>query len=262
MSESLIRINEWSRQKRFAEILAGSDPFRRSEAHEAPLTLWPGDGPTQATMSGKPIRRPPALGRLEKFKAGRAEAAASATVSPTPRRSIMAEAATKLPVKKFSAPAKAEDWAPFESLRREIDRLFDDFRPFDWRLPSRMLGFEVPRMSRAEWPVAPAMDIIEKEDAYEITAELPGLDDKNIEIKLSNNTLTIMGEKSEEKEDQQKNFYLSERRYGSFQRSFPLPDGVDADKIDAKFSKGVLTVKLPKTAAAKKAEKKITVQTA
>lgn len=171
----------------------------------------------------------------------------------------MAEAATKLPVKK-SALAKTEERTPFETLRREIDRLFDDFHPFDWRLPSRVLGFEVPR--RAEWQVAPAMDLVEKDDAYEITAELPGLDDKHVEIKLSNHTLTIKGEKSEEKEDRQKDYYLSERRYGSFQRSFQLPDGVDSDKIEASFTKGVLTVKLPKTAAAKKAEKKITVKAA
>jgi HSP20 family protein len=172
----------------------------------------------------------------------------------------MAEAATKLPVKKSAAPAKTEEWASFESLRREIDRLFDDFRPFDWRLPSRVLGFEVPRIARAEWQVAPAMDLVEKDDAYEITAELPGLDEKNVEIRLSNRTLTIRGEKGEEKEDKQKDYYLSERRYGSFQRSFQLPEGVDADKIDANFAKGVLTVKLPKTAEAKKAEKKITVK--
>ena len=174
----------------------------------------------------------------------------------------MAEAATKLPVTKSAVPVKTEERTPFESLRREIDRLFDDFRPFDWRLPSRVLGFEVPRISRAEWQVAPAMDLVEKDDAYEITAELPGLDEKNVEIKLSNHTLTIKGEKSEEKEDRQKDYYLSERRYGSFQRSFQLPDGVDADKIDANFAKGVLTVKLPKTAEAKKAEKKISVKAA
>ncbi|WP_442579265.1 Hsp20/alpha crystallin family protein [Mesorhizobium sp. ASY16-5R] len=174
----------------------------------------------------------------------------------------MAEDATKLPVKKSAVPAKSEARMPFESLRHEIDRLFDDFRPFDWRLPSRVLGFEVPRVSRAEWQVAPAMDLIEKDDAYEITAELPGLDEKNVEIGLSNHTLTIKGEKSEEKEDKQKDYYLSERRYGSFQRSFQLPEGVDADKIDANFARGVLTVKLPKTAEAKKAEKKITVKAA
>lgn len=168
----------------------------------------------------------------------------------------MAETAAKLPVNKSTEPAKSEEWAPFESLRREIDRLFDD-----WRLPSKVFGFEVPRVSRAAWQVAPAMDLIEKDDAYEITAELPGLDEKDVEIKISNHTLTIKGEKSEEKEDKRKDYYLSERRYGSFQRSFRVPDGVDADKIDANFSKGVLMVKLPKTAEAK-AEKKIAVKAA
>ncbi|MGM4985564.1 MULTISPECIES: Hsp20/alpha crystallin family protein [Rhizobium] len=174
----------------------------------------------------------------------------------------MADAVTKLPIQKSSVPAKAEQWAPFETLRREIDRVFDGFRPFDWRLPSKMLDFEVPRISRAEWQIAPAIDLVEKDGGYEITAELPGLDEKNVEVKLSNHTLTITGEKSEEKEDKRKDYYLSERRYGSFQRSFQLPEGVDADKIDAQFAKGVLTVKLPKTAEAKKAEKKITVKTA
>ncbi|BCH31952.1 molecular chaperone Hsp20 [Mesorhizobium sp. L-8-10] len=170
----------------------------------------------------------------------------------------MAEAG-KLPVKKSSAPAEAGDWNPFDSLRREIDHLFDDFRPFDWRLPSRVFR---PRISHAPWQVAPAMDLVERDDAYEITAELPGLDEKNVEIKLSNHTLTIKGEKSEQKEDRQKDYYLSERRYGSFQRSFQLPEGIDADRIEANFAKGVLTVKLPKTAEAKKAEKKIAVKAA
>ena len=173
----------------------------------------------------------------------------------------MAEAAAKLPVQKSAAPARANERTPFESLRREIDRLFDDFHPFGWRLPSRMLDIEAPRMSRLEWPVAPAMDLVEKDDVYEITAELPGLDDKNVEIKLNNRTLTIKGEKSEEKQDKQKDYYLSERRFGSFQRSFQLPDGVDVDRIDASFTKGRLTVKLPKTSEARQAEKKITVKT-
>jgi HSP20 family protein len=176
----------------------------------------------------------------------------------------MAEAPTKLPVRKSptSAPAKAGDWYPFDSLRREIDRLFDEFRPFDRRLPSRLFGLEVPQISRAAWQVAPAMDLAEKDDAYEITAELPGLDEKNVEIKLSNHTLTIKGEKSEEREDKQKDYYLSERRYGSFQRSFQIPEGVDADKIEANFAKGVLTVTLPKTAEARRAAKQIPVKAA
>src|SRR5690606_41318480 len=102
----------------------------------------------------------------------------------------------------------------------------------------------------------------EKEKEYEITAELPGIDEKNVEIKLANGTLTIKGEKKEEKEEKQKDYHLSERRYGSFQRSFPLPEGIDTDKVEATFAKGVLTVKLPKTVEAQKAEKKITVKAA
>ncbi|TIO11085.1 MAG: Hsp20/alpha crystallin family protein [Mesorhizobium sp.] len=179
----------------------------------------------------------------------------------------MAEAATKLPVKseKTAAPARSDSWtAPFESLRREIDRLFDDFHPFDFRLPSArsLFGRELPTLRYADWQIAPAMDLVEKGEEYEITAELPGIDEKNVEIKLANRTLTIKGEKTEEKEEKDKDYYLSERRYGSFQRSFQLPEGVDADKIDASFAKGVLTVKLPKTAEAQKAEKKITVKAA
>ena len=179
----------------------------------------------------------------------------------------MAEAATKLPVRteKSTAPAPSGNWtAPFESLRREIDRLFDDFHPFDFRLPSTrsLFAHELPSLRNAGWSVAPAMDLVEKDKEYEITAELPGIDEKNVEIKLSNHTLTIKGEKKEEKEEKDKDYYLSERRYGSFQRSFQVPEGVDTGKIDASFSKGVLTVKLPKTAEAQKAEKKITVKAA
>lgn len=177
----------------------------------------------------------------------------------------MAEAATKLPVRseKSATPAPAGNWTvPFDNFRREIDRLFDDFHPFDWRLPRSMLGLEKPSLRGSGWAVAPAMDLVEKDKEYEITAELPGIDEKNVEIKLANRTLTIKGEKREEKEEKEKDYYLSERRYGSFQRSFQLPEGVDADKIEADFAKGVLTVKLPKTAEAQKAEKKITVKAA
>lgn len=174
----------------------------------------------------------------------------------------MAEATTKLPIKneKTSAPRTAGEWMPFESLHREIDRLFEDFHPL-WRPAWRSIfAPETRRMRAAEWQVLPAMDVVEKEDEYEITAELPGLDEKNIEVKLANDTLTIKGEKKEEKEEKAKDFHMSERRFGYFQRSFQIPEGVDTDKIDASFTKGVLTVKLPKTMEAKKAEKKITVK--
>ena len=115
---------------------------------------------------------------------------------------------------------------------------------------------------QSAWNVAPAMDLVERDNEYEITAELPGIEEKDVELKLVNRTLTIKGEKSEQKEEKQKDYYLSERRYGSFQRSFQLPEGVDADKIEASFAKGVLTVKVPKTPGSQQSEKKIGIKTA
>jgi len=157
----------------------------------------------------------------------------------------MAETATKLPVGKQEKTDRPAEWRPFESLRREVDRLFEDFQLGSWRSP-----------------FGPAVDIVEKEKAYEITAELPGMDESNIDVKFSDGTLTIKGEKRDEKEEKKKDYYLSERRYGSFQRSFGVPDGVDADKIEANFKNGVLTVTLPKTAQAQKSEKKIAIRAA
>lgn len=178
----------------------------------------------------------------------------------------MAKVAKKLPVKteKSQTPAASEHWAPFEALHREIDRLFADFHPFGWRnRPSRsVFDLDFPRFDVSEWTVAPAMDLVEKNGSYEITAELPGIDEKNVDVKLSNNTLTIKGEKKEEKEEKEKDYYLAERRFGSFQRSFQLPEGIDADKIDAHFAKGVLTITLPKTPETQKSQKKIEVKAA
>jgi len=91
---------------------------------------------------------------------------------------------------------------------------------------------------------------------------LPGMDEKSIEVKLANGVLTIKGEKQNEKEEKQKDYYLRERSFGSFERSFQVPDGVDGDKIAANFKKGVLTLTLPKSAEAQKAEKKIAVKAA
>jgi HSP20 family protein len=91
---------------------------------------------------------------------------------------------------------------------------------------------------------------------------LPGLDEKNIEVKLVNGSLTIKGEKKEEKEEKKKDYYLHERHFGSFERSFSVPDGVDSDKIEASFKKGVLIVTLPKKAEAQKPAKKIEIKVA
>lgn len=173
----------------------------------------------------------------------------------------MAEAATKLPIK--TTPKEAErapaPWAPMELLRRDVNRLFGDIGDL-WRAPLRGTILEPLTSRDLSWVTSPAVDVVEKEKAYEVTAELPGLDEKNIEVKVANGTLCIKGEKKEEKEEKQKDYYLSERRFGSFERRFQIPEGVDGDKIEASFAKGVLTVTLPKTAAAQAAEKKIAIK--
>ena len=142
----------------------------------------------------------------------------------------MAEAATKLSVKtEKTEPASAvREWRPFEALHREIDRLFDDFGGGFWRSPFRRSVFDLEQFWRREpsWETAPAMDIAETEKAYEITAELPGMSESDVEVVASNGGLTIKGEKKEEKEEKKKDYYLSERRYGSFERRMQIPEGV------------------------------------
>jgi HSP20 family protein len=177
----------------------------------------------------------------------------------------MADPTSKVPVKTERMPASTpEAWRPFESLRRDIDRLFEDFGGGLWRSPFRRSFFDIEPgwRSQSAMSVMPAVDVTETDKAYEITAELPGLDEKNIEVKVADGVLTIKGEKQEEKEEKKKDYYMSERSFGSFQRSFQVPSGVDADKIEASFKKGVLTVTFPKSAEAQKAEKKITVKAA
>lgn len=175
----------------------------------------------------------------------------------------MPETVTKLPITNDKQVPKVVErgWLPFDNLRREIDRLFDDFHPLAFRAPiSRAFhNLDLPSL---EWPVAPAVDLTEKDGHYEITAELPGMDEKNVEVKIANGLISIKGEKTDEKQEEKKDYHLSERRYGSFQRSFRIPDGVDTEKIEASFSKGLLTVKLPKTAEAVKSEKKIDIKAA
>lgn len=108
----------------------------------------------------------------------------------------------------------------------------------------------------------PAIDVSETGKAYEITAELPGMDEKNVVVKLANGVLTIKGEKQDEIEEKKKDYYMRERSFGSFERTFAVPDAVGSDKIEASLKKGVLSVTLPKSAEAQKAKKKIAVRAA
>lgn len=177
--------------------------------------------------------------------------------------------AAKVPVKSEQKEAVAnaavpQVWRPLESLRREVDRLFDDFGTEFWRSPFRRSLSEMEPVFRREFQVgpAPAVDIVEKDSAYEVTADLPGFDEKNIEVNVQNGSLCIKGERKSEKEEKKKDFHLTEREFGSFERRFTLPEGVDADRIGASLKKGVLTVTLPKKPEAQKPAKKIEVKAA
>jgi HSP20 family protein len=176
----------------------------------------------------------------------------------------MAEAASKLPTKteRETTERGSGEWPPLVNLRREIDRLFEDFGFGGGRRAVGRSVFDVEPFWRGEltFGKTPAVDIVEKDKEYEITAELPGLDESNVEVKFADGFLTIKGEKHEEKEEKKKDYYLSERRFGSFQRSFQVPKSVDADKIVANFKNGVLTVTLPKSPEAATKEKKIAIK--
>jgi len=142
---------------------------------------------------------------------------------------------------------------PFSLFREQFNRLFDDF----------FFGRELAPLRMTDpWYGAfqPHIDVKESDTEITVSAELPGMDEKDIEVLLSGDALTIKGEKKEEKEDKNKHYYRMERRYGSFQRTIPLPVEIDAKKADASFKKGILHVTLPKTARAKEAVKKITVK--
>jgi len=171
-------------------------------------------------------------------------------------------AQTPVEVKKTTPAARTPD--AWQSFRGEMDRLFDRFSG-GFGLPAFRRMFDAQPALPAESAFsfsAPAVDMTEDDKAYRLTAELPGLEEKNIDVTVSGDMLTLKGEKRYEKDEKDKNRYMSERAYGAFQRSFVLPDGVERDKITADLAKGVLTITLPKTAEAQKPEKKIEVKAA
>jgi HSP20 family protein len=135
---------------------------------------------------------------------------------------------------------------PFSSLQREIDRVFQEFtRGFSGQAPGAFL---------------PRTDVVERDGHLEITAELPGLEDKDVEVTLVDNILTVRGEKKAEREDKDGVRRVVERSYGAFTRAIELPPGVKPEDIKATMAKGVLTVTLPKPAAAEVQARRIDVQ--
>jgi HSP20 family protein len=152
---------------------------------------------------------------------------------------------------KGSEIAKREEDNPVFSLQCDVNRIFEDF----WR------RFDQPFGALARWDAnGPRTDIAETENALEVSVELPGIDQKAIDVSLTDGALTIKGEKKSEREENKKGYHLSERSYGSFYRSIPLPSGVDINKANAEFKNGVLTVTLPKTQEALSRVKKIDVR--
>lgn len=159
-------------------------------------------------------------------------------------------ASKELTTRSRLTPSRAED-GPFRSLWRDMDRLFDKFAHdyFPHSLARERAG-----------AIMPAIDIKESEKEITVTAELPGMDEKDVDVSVSGGALTIRGEKKEEKEEKEENFYRMERSFGSFNRSISLPDGLDIDKAVADFKKGVLTVRIPRSKEAQAAIKKIRIK--
>ncbi len=142
------------------------------------------------------------------------------------------------------------------ALEREMDRMMEDvfgrrMRPW-WREP----WFGVDRIE----VTAPSVDIFEEKDDIVVKAELPGIEKDNVEVNLTDHTLTIKGEKKKEEEVKEENYYRAERSYGSFLRVLDLPKDVHADKVKASFKNGVLEVRMPKTEEAKAKEIKVKVE--
>ncbi|MCE5209236.1 MAG: Hsp20/alpha crystallin family protein [Chloroflexi bacterium] len=139
---------------------------------------------------------------------------------------------------------------PILSLQNEMNRMFDTF--FEYPFGSHPMG---------DWEsFAPSIDVYETDKEIKVDVELPGIDEKDIDITLGNNVLTISGKKETEETEKNKSFYRHERSYGSFRRSIQLPDDVDEDKIDATYNKGILKIVLPKTEQSVSLRKKIEIK--
>ena len=138
--------------------------------------------------------------------------------------------------------------APWGALRRDMNRLFEDFgsRFFD-------VGFGDGRF-------LPEADYAETDKEIVITTELPGVDAKDLEITLADNILTIRGEKKSERDDKNERYQFAERTYGAFERSISVPEGVDPSKVDAKFDKGVLKLTMPKPVQSEARRRKIEIK--
>lgn len=147
---------------------------------------------------------------------------------------------------------------PVSLLHRNMDDLFSRFLYGTDMTPRGEGGFSQGLLG--EGLLKPMVDINASDGEYSITIEIPGIKQEDINLEISNNTLTVSGEKNQEKEDQGKDYYRMERSYGTFQRVLSLPDDVDQDRIKASFDNGVLTVTTPRKPLADRDIKQIEVK--
>jgi HSP20 family protein len=167
-----------------------------------------------------------------------------------------------------SVPSKRDDQAvpvrqthPLSQIHNEIDRLFDDaFRDFGF--PSLRTGRRrlFPSLTRTDW-LKPTLDLAATDQEYTVSVELPGVETNEVKLELVNDTLRVSGEKRQEKEEKEKDFYRMERSYGSFQRVLSLPEDADQENIKAVFKNGVMTITLPRKSLPQSAVKQIDVKT-
>lgn len=179
----------------------------------------------------------------------------------------MTEKKSKVDVRKAAAPETTSAPAtvrPLVELRNEIDRAFDQaFR--EWPRFGSLFGDwgrfrDKDALFGGVWGgKMPHTDIKETSKGYAIDVELPGVEDKDVEVTVSEDMLTVKGEKKSERTEEDESYHMSERSYGSFERRFRLPDDAEADKAKAEFKKGVLHIALPKHAKAKQKVHKIAV---
>jgi HSP20 family protein len=149
-----------------------------------------------------------------------------------------------IPWNRNQVPAPRPD-DPFLALHREMNRLFDDF----WR------GFDGGLSNFGRAGAWPKIEVSDGNNALTVTAEIPGLSEKDVEVLITGDALTLRGERRSETEDKDRQF--SERYYGRFERRIPLAEGIDRDKVTATFKNGILTIALPKTPEAAESVKRI-----
>jgi HSP20 family protein len=154
--------------------------------------------------------------------------------------------------KEVLVPEKAELVSPFE----EMERWFGDFFNRPLFSPMWMPRFQLPGAR----PVSPSIDVYEDADAVVVKAELPGIVKQDVEVNISDDLLTISGEKKTEEKVERKDYHRIERSYGSFSRSVRLPGGIVSDRAKAAFKDGVLEIRIPKTEEAKQKKRKIEIE--